>query len=155
MLSFLDVYSDHSILEFYNLFSGVELSMRSFFVTLYLFAAKIARSGHMFLCRLIDLSTSVTKLHHHITLNLEARKDIRWWSDFLPTWNGISIIPEKDWSYQADLEIFTDAVSTSGYGAYYHGKWFHGPWPTELPDDSIQWKELFPIYAACRLWGPQ
>ena len=32
MLSFLYVYSDHSILECYNLISGVELSMRSFFV---------------------------------------------------------------------------------------------------------------------------
>ena len=32
MLSFLYVYSDHSILECCNLFSGVELSMRSFFV---------------------------------------------------------------------------------------------------------------------------
>ena len=32
MLSFLYVYSHHSILECYNLFSGVELSMRSFFV---------------------------------------------------------------------------------------------------------------------------
>ena len=32
MLSFLYVYSDHSILECYNLFSGVKLSMRSFFV---------------------------------------------------------------------------------------------------------------------------
>ena len=32
MLSFLYVYSDHSILECYNLFSGVELSMKSFFV---------------------------------------------------------------------------------------------------------------------------
>ena len=32
MLSFLYVYSDDSILECYNLFSGVELSMRSFFV---------------------------------------------------------------------------------------------------------------------------
>ena len=32
MLSFLYVYSDHSILECYNLFSGVELSMRSSFV---------------------------------------------------------------------------------------------------------------------------
>ena len=32
MLSFLYVYSDHSILKCYNLFSGVEFSMRSFFV---------------------------------------------------------------------------------------------------------------------------
>ena len=46
------------------------------------------------------------------------------------------------WSYRVDLEIFTDAASTLGYGA-------------ELPDDSNQWKELFPVYAACKLWGPQ
>ena len=32
MLSFLYVSGGHSILECYNLFSGVELSMRSFFV---------------------------------------------------------------------------------------------------------------------------
>ena len=41
MLSFLYVYSDHSILECYNLFSGVELSMRSFFVILVNFENKI------------------------------------------------------------------------------------------------------------------
>ena len=35
VLSFLYVYSDHSILECYNLFSGVELSMRLFFVISY------------------------------------------------------------------------------------------------------------------------
>ena len=31
-ISHTSIYSDHSILECYNLFSGVELSMRSFFV---------------------------------------------------------------------------------------------------------------------------
>ena len=40
MLSFLYVYSDHSILECYNLFSGVELSMRSFSV---IWCTKIAK----------------------------------------------------------------------------------------------------------------
>ena len=25
----------------------------------------------------------------------------------------------------------------------------------ELPDDSIPWEELFPIYDACKLLGPQ
>ena len=39
MLSFLYVYSDHSILECYNLFSGVELSMRSFFVIIIIIIA--------------------------------------------------------------------------------------------------------------------
>ena len=41
MLSFLYVYSDHSILECYNLFSGVELSMRSFFVISVVTGARI------------------------------------------------------------------------------------------------------------------
>ena len=40
MLSFLYVYSHHSILECYNLFSGVELSMRSFCVITVLTCAK-------------------------------------------------------------------------------------------------------------------
>ena len=44
------------------------------------FAAKVVRSEvlELFLCCLIDLSTPVTELHHHISLNLEARKDIPW-----------------------------------------------------------------------------
>ena len=44
MLSFLYVYSDHSILECYNLFSGVELSMRSFFVIIIIIARCVTES---------------------------------------------------------------------------------------------------------------
>ena len=44
MLSFLYVYSDHSILECYNLFSGVELSMRSFFVISDIYPKKVTIS---------------------------------------------------------------------------------------------------------------
>ena len=40
------------------------------------FAAKVVRSGRLFLRRLLELSTTACKLHHHITLNAEARKDI-------------------------------------------------------------------------------
>ena len=42
------------------------------------------------------------------------------------------------------------------YGAVFGRKWFYGVWPNELSGDlvSIQWKELFPIYAACFTWGP-
>ena len=55
MLSFLYVYSDHSILECYNLFSGVELSMRSFFVI-------IAKS---YLVRLSLENTNTGSLCYH------------------------------------------------------------------------------------------
>ena len=81
MLSFLYVYSDHSILECYNLFSGVELSMRSFFVISYLNQAPLSLSlPHIFppssssrgadsdmmgatLCRDFDLQKSCIHLH--------------------------------------------------------------------------------------------
>ncbi|KAL5509626.1 hypothetical protein EMCRGX_G005026 [Ephydatia muelleri] len=52
------------------------------------FAAKVVPSGRHFLRRLIELSITVSKLHHHIHLNVEAREDIIWWNRFLPSWNG-------------------------------------------------------------------
>ena len=41
------------------------------------FAAKVVPAGRLFLRRLIQLSTTVRKLHHHIHLNPEARADLR------------------------------------------------------------------------------
>ena len=38
------------------------------------FASKVVKPGHMFMRRLIDLSTSVSLLHHHLTLTLEKAK---------------------------------------------------------------------------------
>ncbi|KAL5457463.1 hypothetical protein EMCRGX_G034726 [Ephydatia muelleri] len=49
------------------------------------FAAKVVPAGRLFLRRLIDLSTTARQLHHHVTLNAEARADIKWWEDFLPS----------------------------------------------------------------------
>ena len=117
------------------------------------FAAKVVRSGRLFLRRLIDLSTTARKLHHHINLNAEARKDIQWWLDFLPTWNGISVFPDDIWTPASELLIFTDASSKIGYGAYCKRDWFCGAWPPHLQGQSIQWKELFTIYLSCAVWG--
>ena len=40
------------------------------------FAAKVVKPGRIFLRRLIDLSSTVHKLHHRISLNTEAKNDI-------------------------------------------------------------------------------
>ena len=71
MLSFLYVYSDHSILECYNLFSGVELSMRSFFVII---ADRISDlKGHFQSpkCKVLDrpdVKDTLHKLHANYVL---------------------------------------------------------------------------------------
>ena len=59
--------------------------------------SKVVPSGHLFLHQLIELSTTVFKLHHHIHLNVEAKEDIIWWNKFLPSWNGVSIFLDPNW----------------------------------------------------------
>ena len=58
------------------------------------FAAKVVKPGRLFLRRLIDVSSSVSQLHHRIHLSAETKEDIVWWSTFLPTWNGVSYLQD-------------------------------------------------------------
>ncbi len=116
------------------------------------FICKIIPSGRIFLRRLIDLSTSVQKLSHHISLNKPAREDISWWIEYLPTWNGKYSILDKNITYSPDINLFTDA-SGSGFGIFFYGKWIACPWPDHSQSKSIQWKELFPIWVTCFIWA--
>ena len=60
------------------------------------FASKVVHSSRLFLHQFIDLSMSVKKLHHHISLNREVCEDIQWWRHFLLQWNGVSIFPDSE-----------------------------------------------------------
>ena len=54
--------------------------------------------------------------HHYVTLNREFHKDILWWSEFICTYNGVSVIPDIMWS-QPD-EVFSCDANLTGCGAY-------------------------------------
>ena len=62
------------------------------------FAAKLVRPGRISLRHLTDLSTSVTELHHHISLNVAAREDIAWWLDFCQHGMASSSFHSRLWS---------------------------------------------------------
>ena len=113
------------------------------------FAAKVVKPGRMFLRRLIELSTTVSSLNHHIDLNNEARADINWWSEFLPTWNGIALF-QQNLTTSHSIQLFTDA-SKAGLGAVYNKAWFSIPWP--INSHHINFLELFAIVAATFTWG--
>ena len=115
------------------------------------FAAKVVKPGRMFLRRLIDLSTKVSLLHHHISLNAEARADVQWWIDFLPGWNGVDLIQSEPATSNA-LKLFTDA-SGQGVGAVFDSEWFSAPWPPSFKELHINFQELFAIVAAVFTWG--
>lgn len=116
------------------------------------FAAKVVKPGRMFLRRLIDLSTTVSCLHHHITLNSESRADIQWWLDFLPGWNGVAMM-QPDPFTSVSMFLHTDA-SGVGFGAVFGDKWFSHRWPDQFHADlDIHIQELFAIVAAVCAWG--
>eukprot|EP00731_Ephydatia_muelleri_P034592 Em0067g8a len=83
--------------------------------------AKVAPAVRLFLCHLIDLSTTVRKLHHHISLNALARADVMWWDSFLPSRNGVAIFVEPDKTETDSLQLFTDASGSLGFGTYFNG----------------------------------
>ena len=117
------------------------------------FASKVVKSGRTFVRRLIDLAYSVSRLGHHISLNRNARADIQWWIDFLPSWNGIELI-QHDLRTSSDLSLFTDA-SDIGMGGVFDDKWFSTTWPLHFSGDncSTNFQELFAIFTAITIWA--
>ena len=117
------------------------------------FACKVVPAGRTFLRRLIDLTMTVKRPHHHVYLNQHARADFKWWLDFVPKWDGIAMFPARSWCTAQDLRIYTDASGTLGFGACYGQSWLRGNWQTFQLCKSIAWQEFFAIVAAALAWG--
>lgn len=119
------------------------------------FTAKVISAGRLFLRRLIDLTTTVKPLHRRVTFHSQARADIQWWREFLPSWNGKAKFLKPHWTRAVDLDLFTNDSGQHWFGAYFAGDWFRGDWQPlqRLPCRPIQWQELFVIIAAATIWS--
>ena len=117
------------------------------------FAAKVVPPGRTFLRRMIDLSTSQSRLDSTIELDEAFSKDLNWWRTFLETWNGRNFLLSPKWTSNISLQLSTDSSGSIGYGAYFQSSWFQGRWNADQQDKSIQWKELYPIVIAAATWG--
>jgi hypothetical protein len=108
---------------------------------------------------LISLSTTVHGLKDKVFLSDECRIDLRFCHTFLlSSWNGISMFYDTNYTRATDMELYTDASSTVGYGGYFKRKWFCSPWPEDLPTStknkfSMSFLELYPFVVATVLWG--
>jgi hypothetical protein len=79
------------------------------------------------------------------------------WLVFLEQWNGTNIFLDLAPTNSPELEFSTDASGSLGYGAFFSNFWFQGKWSSQFhahkEQQSIAWKELFPVYLACSVWG--
>lgn len=126
------------------------------------FAAKVVAPGRTFLRRMIDHLKTIPSSADSTTsfpLSPDFQKDLQWWRTFLTKWNGISVIPDTDWSPAHTLAIYTDAC-VEGYGGLFGSHWFACQW-TELEEqlaardkrDSMPFKELYALAKAAVTWG--
>lgn len=122
-------------------------------------ASRVIRPGKTFMRRLFELLAGTRRAHHHIRLNLSFRSDIQWWSTFMDSWNGISMMSQDE--AHSQIKIWTDALGSYGCGAISPRlrQWIQLQWPTQSHagfnsrDQSILWKELVPIVVACIVWA--
>ena len=117
------------------------------------FACLIVVPGRAFLRRLIDLTKGVSRPHHFIKLNNEARADMRAWYQFISHFNGKCLFLQDRWVSSEKISFYTDAAATFGYAAVFGDKWFAGEWPENWRRFHITVMEMYPITAAVETWG--
>jgi len=77
-------------------------------------ALTVVRLGTIFVRRLINLSSKVTRLYHWLHLSTEARADMLWWSAFLEAGNHIPM-RHQIISQQACGSVVWQSFSSAAY----------------------------------------
>ena len=77
---------------------------------------------------MIHLTRGIQQPHHHIRLNAGFQKDIAMWKTFLQSWNGVNLFLEQNITFSDNIQLFTDASGSIGYGGFLNGAWFQGKW---------------------------
>ena len=126
--------------------------------------AKVVRFARPLMGRLLQQLRSVAKVNDHkkVKFSQESRKDIRWWSQYLEAFNGISMIINEDpipLAYEQLLDkphdIMAGDATPTGGGAWHGTEYWSEPLPKHLQDPQIpiHIKEFWVLIVAAKLWG--
>ncbi|KAI2647038.1 Pro-Pol polyprotein [Labeo rohita] len=101
------------------------------------FTMRIIPQGRPFISHLLSLVSSAHALEDHISLT------------------DSNLI-----SSSIDIQLYTDAAPSVGFGGFFRGRWFASTWPPQLADlpqqlSSSALFELYPLVAAASLWGKE
>lgn len=123
------------------------------------FACRAIAPGRPFCRRLINATKGIEKPHHHLRITKGMKNDLEMWKIFFQNFNGIQCFPDRCWSTNEEVQLFTDSAQGFGFGIYFAGKWGSGKWPdnwhTKGYTGDITVLELFPIVAALFMWAEQ
>lgn len=119
-------------------------------------ACRVIPMGRVFCRRLSTLLRGSKEGHHHVRLTREVKGDLQIWAQFLKSFNGRIIFQGKEVTNE-EIQLFTDASGSVGFGAYLGGSWCAACWPAGWAErgllKNLCFLELFPIVVAVFLWG--
>ena len=122
------------------------------------FACRIIPMGRVFCRRLSAATAGVRAPRHYIRLTGELKADLQVWHTFLETYNGRAIWMAGPVS-NFDLDLVTDAAGSTGYGAFFKGRWSAEAWPESWVaagfERNLVLLELFPVVVAIELCGEE
>ena len=97
-----------------------------------------------------------------VPLSDESRKDLTWWSTYLRSFNGVSLIVNDDDNLQtlehlilSPFKVYAGDATLWGGGGWYRDEYWSQEFPnflkpTEIP---VHIKEFWVLVASCWLWG--
>ena len=118
------------------------------------FVSACVRPGRLFVSRILQFLRGLPRVGK-FPISDEFRKDLLWWSHFLPGYNGVSMMPQEDWSYPDEV-VASDAC-LEGCGAWHCGtqEFFHLQFPGFVREKQlcINSLETLTVVVAAKLWG--
>ena len=113
-----------------------------------LYITKCVRLSRPFLNRMLDLLRSLDKLSK-ILLTIDFKRDLNWFLEFIPKFNGIAFI----FHHPITEEIELDA-SLQGLGARWGSQVYSIRIPLGYENMAIVHLDMLNILVAIRVWGP-
>ena len=113
-----------------------------------LYIAKCVKPARLFIGRMLA-TLRLAPERGSITLDKEFKMDIKWFSQFLPCYNGVSMMHQP--RIQADKTVHLDSC-LSGVGAICHKHYYHARFPSFIVEGNhhISQLELLNILVACK-----
>ena len=116
------------------------------------FAARCVRSGRVYLSRVLNFLRQIPDKGTH-KIPRDTLLDIKWWREFFPLFNGVSLMLNNDWS-QPDEVLASDSCLTGG-GAHINNQFMHFEFPKFVLDkcDHINQLECITLVVAVAKWA--
>lgn len=105
------------------------------------FCARAIVSDRAFIRRFYDLIASVknAKPYYTVRINNEVKYEAEIWLQFLSNLNDECYMPEKFWTSNQSIELFTDSTGNESLGcaSYFCGHWVQYQWPKQWSNADI------------------